>query len=139
MNATKLVLGVTAITLCAAASAMPHQEARTGAHAWQTSYDLYRRAVLGDTSVRVVEAGTSGAAVKHVPGGYARYLMHNGSSDAEARRVAGMAPDGEYMVACESPLLDSYERYQHTVLGRSPEDIARSRASASRRTQRPAR
>ena len=126
MNRTKLVLAISGICLCAAASAQ-QQSSVAQTETDQESYAIYRRVVLGDTSVQLHKTAMRQVAVKVVPNGYARYLVLNGTSEAEALRQAGQIKVDALAAYCETSLLDSYERYQLTVQGRSREEILRSR------------
>jgi len=100
-------------------------------------YAVYRRVVLGDTSVAVTRdpniGRTEGA---RVPGSYARYLMHLGhrrdDAVAQAER-AGEAPGPAAAAAAERhESFSSYELYQRTVLGRSEAEILHAREQAPR-------
>jgi hypothetical protein len=99
------------------------------------AYALYRRVVLGDTSVAVAPAaaameGGAGA----VPGPYAAYLMNNGLSKIEAIAQAQRIGEHPGAVAHTSRALSSqltpYEQYLRAVVGWSGEEILRGRAGA---------
>ncbi len=71
------------------------------AHA-DTSYDQYRRVVLGDTTIAAPAAATR---TTFVPGSYAQYLIINGTSKSEA--LVAAARIGEHgqvqTVAAQAP------------------------------------
>jgi hypothetical protein len=129
MNRTKLALGIAATFVFAAATAQERPPANQ-ADAGQQSYATYRRVVLGDTSVQPSATTMKSVAVKVIPGGYARYLVHNGFAEEDALRQAGQERADALVAVCDEPLLNSYERYQRTVLGVSLEDIMHRRAVA---------
>jgi hypothetical protein len=95
-------------------------------------YDLYRRVVLGDTSVpaptRAQSAETGG---RWVPGPYARYLMNHGVSESDALAQALRIGERATFVASEvpggSPALSPYGTYQRSVLGVSESEILQQR------------
>lgn len=101
-------------------------------------YALYRRSFLGETSVILPAVpkpdGTSG---RWVPGPYALWLMRNGTASTEALAQALRIGESQRFVENESghdvPRLSSYETYQRTVVGRSVDEIIRSRPAAPRR------
>jgi hypothetical protein len=97
------------------------------------AYALYRRVVLGDTSVSIAPAasateGSAGA----VPGSYAAYLMNNGVSKtealAQARRIGEYPGTVTYTSRALSSQLTPYEQYLRAVVGWSDEEIVRGRA-----------
>jgi hypothetical protein len=105
-------------------SALRHQDGANASSTQGPGYATYRRVVLGDTSV-VIPASEKPAGVQEalVPGSYARYLIHNGMSRAEALARAQGLGETPSPASNEAPRrlanLSSYERYQRTVLGTS--------------------
>lgn len=131
MNRTKLALGIAATVVFAAAAASAQERPNaTRADAGQESYAAYRRVVLGDTSVVTPATSMKSVVAKVIPGGYARYLVHNGFTEEDALRQARQERVDALVAVCDEPLLNSYERYQRTVLGVSLEGIMHRRAVA---------
>lgn len=116
-----------------AADAPGRLEATSAAsdQATDSGYALYRRTVLGDVSV-MVGATTASRPAAVTPGPYARYLMHNGVGEAsaleQARSIGELPAPGGLGTESTRLELDSYERYQVTVLGRGESEIRRERA-----------
>jgi hypothetical protein len=92
-------------------------------------YAIYRRAVLGDTSVPVAPASPQPAQPQ--PGAYGRYLMHLGWSREVALAQASRIGEAATVVAHEAPAavtdLTPYELYQRSVLGLSIETRRQTR------------
>lgn len=95
MNAITFRIVTAAALLLAAAGA---------AHA-DSSYDQYRRVVLGDTSAPAAAAKAAPTGLTQVPGAYAQYLIENGMNAdqavAAARRI-GETPDYRWAAATPS-------------------------------------
>lgn len=101
-------------------------------------YAVYRRAVLGDTSVSAAATPSwSRVGDSRVLGPYAQYLVYLGQSKADAlaqaERAGERAREADRTVAAERPQLDAYELYQRSVLGRSESEILRDRRATARR------
>lgn len=113
------------------------QDQATTASSFDRSYAVYRRVVLGDTSISIPPAESPvEQAGRWVLGPYAAYLMHNGmpKTDALAQANAiGERPVYVTHTSTRDPLqLTAHELYQRSVLGRSESDIISSRRSAPR-------
>lgn len=143
------MITLTCLLAGAAASASAQQGATPGPesqHAGQArdrglvasqsdpGYASYRRVVLGDTNVVVVENKTRCEDGRWMPGSYARYLIHNGTSDAEAVRQAQSIGERPEWVRCGTtqarPTLNGYELYQRAVLGVQESQILSNRGTS---------
>ena len=113
------------------------QDQATNASSSDRSYAVYRRVVLGDTSISIPSAVIPvEPAGRWVSGPYATYLMHNGMPKADALAQASAIGERSVYVTHTSARdrlqLTSYELYQRSVLGRSESDIISSRRSPQR-------
>lgn len=113
------------------------QDQATNASSSDRSYAVYRRVVLGDTSISIPSAVIRvEPASRWVPGPYANYLMHNGMPKAHAlAQASAIGERGVYLThtsARDHLQLTGYELYQRSVLGRSETDIISSRSGTPR-------
>ena len=93
---------------------------------------LYRRVVLGDTSVELSSAvPAAGDAGRQVPGSYARYLIRNGTPKEQALAQAQRIGETPVFIVDDAQRaqerLTPYERYQRSVLGTPDAQIMSSR------------
>lgn len=95
------------------------------------AYDLYRKAVLGETNVIVVDSRARCEAGRWAPGPYALYLMRNGASQEDALRQAQGIGERAEWVPCATPrarpVLTGFELYQRAVMGVPESEILRAR------------
>jgi hypothetical protein len=95
----------------------------------------YRRYFYGDTTVGVAAiANSADESAQWAPGPYARYLMYVGASKTDAIAQAMARGERPSLVAVEpirvAQQLNSYERYQRWVTGRSDFNVDDARAKA---------